>query len=487
MTLPAYHAPDLFIDGVWRRASGTTNEPVINPATELPLATLHHAGPDDLAEALDAAQRAYPGWKQTPASTRAAILREAARLIHERIDAIAPIVTLEQGKVLAHAKAELQGTADTLHWYAEEGLRAYGRLIPSRSPGSRHIVQRDPIGPVAAFTPWNSPAMTPIRKIGAALAAGCTIILKASEETPATAAAMVQACADAGLPAGVVNLVFGVPSEVSETLIRSDIIRKVSLTGSVGVGKQLAGLAAEGAKPCTMELGGHAPVIVWNDVDPAWAAETSAASKFYNCGQICVSPTRFYVHHTVYESFLETFVAAAERIRPGNGLDAGSDIGPLANHRRLSALQEMVDDARAKGATVHCGGERVGGKGYFFPATVLSDVPEDARIMAEEPFGPIAIINSVKSMDEAIIRANRVSVGLAAYAFTSDVGRATMLADQLASGMVGINTCTISFPETPFGGVKESGYGLEGGVEGLDAYLVSRFVAQASVPEKSLN
>jgi len=469
----------LYIDGKWLPRNGREAEEVINPASEKSLGTLPHASADDLDLALAAAAKGFKLWRATSAYDRAKIMRRAADLVRERQEAIARTLTLEQGKILAEARIEVAVSADIIEWYAEEGRRAYGRIIPGRVAGTRQMMIQEPVGPVAAFTPWNFPTLTPARKIGGALAGGCSLSIKASEETPGSCVELVRAFADAGLPAGVLNLVFGVPARVSEHLIASDIIRKISFTGSVPVGKHLVALAAQGMKRTTMELGGHSPVVVFADIDPEKTAETAAAGKYRNAGQVCISPTRFYVHETVHDRFVKRFTEAAKGLTLGDGLAEGTKMGPLANPRRLDAMEGFVADAKKRGAKIAAGGSRHGNQGFFFAPTVITDIPEDARMMKEEPFGPVAPITPFKSFDEVVERANSLPFGLAAYAFTNSGKTATLIADALESGMVGINTFAISTPETPFGGVKESGHGHEGGIEGLDAYTNKKFVAQA--------
>ena len=469
---------ELFIDGKWLGGNGRRGEDVINPATEKPLAHLPHASQADLDAALEAAKKGFAVWRATPAYDRAKIMRKAADLMRERYDAISKILVQEQGKVYPEARAEVTTSADIIEWYAEEGRRAYGRIVPGRAKGVRQIVVQEPVGIVAAFTPWNFPTLTPARKIGGALAAGCSLILKASEETPGACIEMVRCFADAGLPAGVLNLVFGVPSEISEHLIAKDDVRKISFTGSIPVGKHLAGLAAKGMKRATMELGGHSPVVVFADADPEKSAETIAAFKYRNAGQVCISPNRFYVQEPVYNRFLARFTEYAESIKVGDGLEKGIAMGPMANARRIDAMEGFVNDAKQRGGKIVTGGNRRGNQGYFFEPTVITDVPDDSKVMTVEPFGPVAPILAFKSFDEVVERANALPYGLAAYAFTSSAQTATMIADALQSGMVGVNSIAVSTPETPFGGVKESGYGSEGGIEGLAAYLNTKFISQ---------
>ena len=390
-------------------------------------------------------------------------------------------MTMEQGKPIAESTGETNIAADVTDWFAEEARRAYGRVIPARAGNVLSIVVREPVGPVAAFTPWNFPINQAVRKVAAALAAGCSIIVKGPEETPASCMEFVRCYADAGLPAGVVNLVFGVPSEVSEYLIPHPAIRKISFTGSTAVGKHLAALAGTHMKRATMELGGHAPAIVFGDADIDAAVKILSANKFRNAGQVCVAPTRFLVHDSVYEPFVEKFTAVAKGMKVGDGLDASTQMGPLASSRRVDAMEAFVADAKSHGATVRTGGNRIGNAGFFFEPTVMTDVPKSARLMNEEPFGPIAPIARFTSYDEVIAEANRLPYGLAAYAYTRSGKTAAALGADIESGMVSINHHGIALPETPFGGMKESGYGSEGGVEGLDAYLATKFVTQASV------
>lgn len=468
----------LLIDGQWSSGTHPHQADVFNPATGEQIAKLSLASTADLDRALAAAQRGFQVWRKTSAYDRSKILRKAADLVRQRSDEIAALITLEQGKPLAEAKLEAFGAGDHIDWYAEEGRRAYGRVIPPRARGVRQTVLREPVGPVAAFSPWNFPVSQLVRKIAGALAAGCSIIAKGPEETPSSCIELCRAFQDAGVPEGVLNLVFGVPAEVSDYLIRSDVIRKVSFTGSVPVGRSLGALAGQHLKRCTLELGGHAPFIVCDDVDVNAVAALGAGLKFRNGGQICASPTRFYVQSSVYEQFVEAFCKAGAAIKLGDGHDASTQLGPLANPRRVTAVQEYVDDALALGAHLALGGKGTGGPGFFYPATVLTDVPEGARVMCEEPFGPIASIVRFDTVEDVIEKANSLPFGLAAFAFTRSIQRATLLADELESGMVSINHFGLAAPETPFGGVKDSGYGSEGGSEGLDAYFTTKFVSQ---------
>jgi succinate-semialdehyde dehydrogenase/glutarate-semialdehyde dehydrogenase len=467
-----------YIAGQWYTGPDSTPVPVLNPATGAPIGQVDLIATPGLDAALASAAQGFALWRAKTGYERAALMREAVAILRSRKDAIARLMTLEQGKPLAESVAEVTSSADNIEWMAEEATRAYGRLLVPRNAGVSQTVRREPIGPVAAFCPWNFPALTPARKIAGALAAGCSLILKPAEETPLTAAEVVRAFVDAGLPAHVLNLVYGRPRQVSEHLIASDIVRKISFTGSTPVGKQLLGLAAQGVKRATMELGGHAPVIVFDDVDPVQAARQAVAAKFRNAGQVCTSPTRFYVQQGIYPQFVEAFAEAASALRIGDGLREGVQMGPLANLRRVEAMQALVADTVASGARLLCGGTRPDGAGYFFPPTVFADVPPTARIMNEEPFGPLVPITPFSSTEEAVRQANRLPYGLAAYAMTSSLARAALMSDALEAGMVCINHYTVSTPASPFGGVKESGYGSEGGTEGLDAYLVTKAVTQ---------
>jgi succinate-semialdehyde dehydrogenase / glutarate-semialdehyde dehydrogenase len=470
--------PDLalYIDGEWTAGSGDRREPVIDPATGQVLGEVPLAEKEDLDRALRAAARGWRVWRDTPVLRRSAILHRAADLLRERADEIGRAMTLEQGKPLPEASGEVQRVATLLDWDAEEGRRAYGRIIPSGPGESLHVI-REPVGPVAAFTPWNFPAGSPMRKIAAALSAGGSIVIKASEEVPATAVLLVRCFEEAGVPAGVLNLVFGVPAEVSEHLIAAPEIRFVAFTGSVPVGKLLAAKAASVMKPSIMELGGHAPVIVCDDVDPVAAAAACVRGKFTNAGQVCTSPSRFFVHESLHDRFVEAFVTETEAVRVGNGLEPGVRMGPMANPRRREAVDRLVADAREAGAQVLTGGRALDGPGYFYAPTVLIDVPATAAVLAEEPFGPIAPILPFSDLDEVMDRANSLPYGLAAYGFTHRADRAAFLVDRFEAGILSINHVGGSVPTAPSGGFKESGYGREGGSEGLDGYLVTKRVS----------
>jgi succinate-semialdehyde dehydrogenase/glutarate-semialdehyde dehydrogenase len=473
--------PDLYllVDGERLGATGRRTIPVLNPATGARLGDLPLAEPADLDRALEAARRAWPAWRALGPRERGRILQKAAQLLQERGEAIARVATLEEGKTLPEARMELGGAAEIINWYAEEGRRAYGRVLPQRVTGMRMTVVKEPVGPVAAFAPWNFPLGNPARKLGSALAAGCTVILKPAEETPASALAVAQALVDAGAPPGVVQIVFGVPSEVSQHLINSPVIRAVHFTGSIPVGKQLTQLAAAGMKRTTMELGGHAPVLIFDDADVEAVLDAAVATKFRNAGQVCVSPTRFYVQEAVYERFAAGFTERVRRLKVGDGLDESVRMGPLAHERRVPAVAGMIEEAVRDGARLLTGGQALPGPGYFYAPTVLADVPESTRIMNEEPFGPVALLRPFREFDEVVAAANRLPYGLAAYAFTQSAKRVNLLGEQIESGMLGINSFVIAMPEAPFGGVKESGHGSEEGIEGLDACLVTKFITES--------
>lgn len=473
-----YPAPRLFIAGVWRMASDGATLPVLNPATGLAIADLPVANTDDLDEALAAADAGFRVWSKTSAYDRARILHDAARLMRERSRYIGSVSTTEQGKPIAESTAEAFACADIFDWFAEEARRAYGRIVPSKHPGVRHMVFKEPIGPVAAFSPWNFPTTIPSRKLAAALAAGCSVVIKPAEEAPGSCLELARCLDDAGLPKGVLNVVFGVPSDISTYLIASPVIRKISFTGSTAVGKHLAKLAADGMKPTTMELGGHSPVIVFEDADLDLAVRLSVMSKYRNAGQICIAPTRFYVHESIHDAFVDRFAAHASGLKLGSGLDPSTQMGPMANARRVTAMGEFIGDAMAQGARMAAGGDRVDSPGNFWQPTILAEVPNAARIMNEEPFGPVAVTQPFSTFDAVIEQANRLPYGLAGYAYTRSARTAADVGDALQVGMLGINFTQLTGPETPFGGVKESGHGSEGGLEGLEAYLVTKYVAQ---------
>lgn len=469
----------LFIDGAWTTGEGKKTLDVANPSTGETIGTVAHASKADLDRALKAVEKGFQTWKKVSAFERSKVLRKAADIIRTRADEIAQMMTMEQGKPVMEAKMEAMAAGDIMDWFAEEARRTYGRVIPARADGVYQLVVKEPVGPVAAFTPWNFPINQAVRKISAALAAGCSIILKGPEETPASCAALVKCYEEAGVPPGAVNLVFGIPAEISEYLIPHPTIRKVTFTGSTAVGKHLAMLAGKHMKRITMELGGHAPAIVFEDADVDKAVKLLSGAKFRNAGQVCVSPTRFLVHDSIYDRFVDGFVAAAKAVKVGSGLEKDTFMGPLANPRRVDAMQSFVADAVSKGATLRTGGKRIGNKGNFFEPTVLTDVPMEAKIMQEEPFGPIAPIARFSEFDEVVEEANRLPYGLAAYAYTKSAKTAGAIGAAFESGMVSINHHGLALPEVPFGGVKDSGFGSEGGSEAIEAYLNTKFITQA--------
>ncbi len=466
--MPEYPDLSLYIDGGWRKTGQTL--PILNPATEMPLGQVPVARIQDLDDALAAAHRGFRVWRATSPQARAAIILRATALMRARIDDIAHSITLEHGKPLLQARLEVIRGCEFFEWDAAEAQRLYGRIVPS-APGIRYLVIQQPVGTVAAFAPWNFPMSQPARKIAGAIASGCSIIIKAAEETPAGAWHIARAFHDAGLPAGVLNLVFGTPSEISSHLIPQDQVRLVAFTGSTAVGIHLTELAARSMTPVLMELGGHAPVIICDDVDPVAAGRLSATRKARNAGQVCTSPTRFFVDQKLYTDYADAFVARAMQVVVGNGMTPGVEMGPVANHRRIEAMDALVQDARAKGAKVLAGGVRPKGPGYFYPLTVLAEVPDDARVMHEEPFGPLAVINPTATLDESIARANALPFGLAGYAFTHRAATVDRLMNELEVGNLSINTLEASVPEVPFGGVKQSGQGREGGQEGMHHYM----------------
>jgi succinate-semialdehyde dehydrogenase/glutarate-semialdehyde dehydrogenase len=477
----AYPDVQLLIDNVWRPASSGLRSPVHNPATGQQIGSFAHAGEVDIGLVLEASARGFEVWKKVSAFERCKLMRQAASLLRERVETIATLLTIEQGKPIVEARTETLACADLIDWFAEEGRRAYGRIIPPRGPAIRQSVTKEPVGPVAAFTPWNFPISQLTRKLAAALAAGCSIVIKAAEETPASPAALIQTFLDAGLPPGVIGLLLGTPSEISSRLIAHPTIRKVTFTGSTPVGKQLASLAGLHMKKTTMELGGHAPVFIMKDADLNRAASVMAASKFRNAGQVCVAPTRFLVEQPVYEEFVDLFAKAAGSIKVGNGLDPQTGMGPLANGRRLEAVQSLVQDATQRGARLIAGGKRIGNEGHFFEPTVLADVPVEARAMNEEPFGPVALLVPMESLDDMLDEAARLDFGLAAYGFTRSAASAARIADEVASGMLSMNHAGLALPEVPFGGVNDSGYGTEGGADALESYLNTKFVTHLQV------
>ena len=477
-TDPTYPALSLYIDGQFLHGDGRVEQDIFNPATGQVIAKLPHARREDLDKALAAAARAFERWKKTSPLERSKVLRRVAELARERAQDIGRAMTQDQGKPLAESVGEIMFCAEHAEWHAEECRRIYGRVIPARLDGVRQLVLREPVGVCAAFSPWNFPFNQAIRKISAAVGAGCTIVLKGPEDAPSAVVALARLFHDAGLPQGVLNVVWGVPHEVSEHLINSPVVRKISFTGSVPVGKLLAAKAAALMKRSTMELGGHAPVIVCDDADIDAAAALLVPFKFRNAGQVCISPTRFYVQEGAYERFVAEFVSKTQALKVGDGLLADTKMGPLAQARRVGAVAGFIDDAQSRGATVLAGGAPMPGAGSFFAPTVITDLPEDSRLMTEEPFGPVAGIVRFKTVDEVLKRANSLPFGLAAYAFTGSTRNAQAIGSGLEAGMVSINHIGLALAETPFGGIKDSGIGSEGGFETFDGYLNTKFVTQ---------
>ncbi|MBU1361365.1 MAG: NAD-dependent succinate-semialdehyde dehydrogenase [Gammaproteobacteria bacterium] len=482
MVTAAHEYPEigLLIDGRWEREAAEHFD-VRNPADESIVGRVPVATPADIERSVQAAQRGFEVWRRTAPAERSKLLIRAAALLRERVESIATHITLELGKTLAEARAEVVRAADILEWDANQALRLHGRINPS-APGWRQMVLRQPIGPVAAFTPWNAPIGSPARKVSGALAAGCSVVIKAAEETPAGMQGLAQSLVDAGLPPGVLNCVYGHPDAISRALIESPAIRLVTFTGSIAVGKQLSQLAGAHMKPVLMELGGHSPVVVCDDCDPTAVARLAATAKFRMAGQVCVSPTRFIVHERIYATFVEAFAGFARELSVGPGLVAGTGMGALANARRLEAIERLVQDALDSGARLAAGGRRIGERGFFFEPTVLADVPEHAQAMSVEPFGPLATVSAFTDLDAAIGLANRLQVGLAGYAFTQSLATAERLADELQTGLLSINHFGAAAPDMPFGGLKDSGMGREGGAESLDAYTVTRMVSMRTQP-----
>ncbi|WP_428246976.1 NAD-dependent succinate-semialdehyde dehydrogenase [Ferrovibrio sp.] len=476
-----YPNTQLHIGGSWVGGAAGVTIPVLNPATGETIGTVAKAEKADLDRALAAAEKGFQVWKKVGAFDRYKTLRKAADIIRSRADEIGKIMSAEQGKPFIEAKGETLLAGDIMDWFAEEARRTYGRVVPPRAEGVYQLVVKEPVGPVAAFTPWNFPINQAVRKCSAAIAAGCSIILKGPEETPAACAALVQAYLDAGVPEGVVQLVYGVPSEISEYLIPHPVIRKITFTGSTPVGKHLSMLAGAHMKRITMELGGHAPAIVFEDADVDTAVKVLSANKFRNAGQVCVAPTRFLVHEKVYDQFVDGFVKFAKGLKVGDGMDKDTRMGPLANDRRVQAMEMFVSDAVSKGAKVQTGGKRIGNKGNFFEPTVMTDVPLEARIMNEEPFGPLAPISAFSDFDAVVREANRLPYGLAAYAYTKSAKTAAAIGSAFESGMVSINHHGLALPEVPFGGIKDSGFGSEGGSEAIEAYLNTKFITQVGL------
>lgn len=476
-----YTSLSMYIDGRFIGENGRHCEPVFNPADDTILANLPHATNGDLDLALDAASRAFDKWRWTSPLERSRILRRVAELIRERADAIARDLTRDQGKPFAEARNEVYSAADHAEWHAEEGRRIYGRVIPPRTPSVRQTVVRQPVGVCVAFAPWNFPFNQTLRKISAALASGCTLIIKPAEDAPSAAVNLARLFHEAGLPPGCLNVVWGVPAEISDYLIRSPIVRKISFTGSIPVGKQLAALAGTHMKRMTMELGGHSPVLVFDDADIPRAATLLARLKGLNAGQVCMAPSRFYVHEAVRDEFSDAFTKAFSSHVLGDGLDAATTMGPLAHKRRVGAMEQLVADASSRGASVVTGGKSLSRPGNFFPPTVLLGAPDDSRVMQEEPFGPLAPITTFHDVDEALARANALPFGLASYVFTRSLKTSHHVSTRLEAGMVNVNHFGVALPETPLGGVKDSGIGSEGGSETFDAYVTTKFISEETV------
>jgi succinate-semialdehyde dehydrogenase/glutarate-semialdehyde dehydrogenase len=470
----------LFINGTWRASADGARSEILDPATGDVIG--HHAvaTPTDLDEAVRASAEAFKVWRKTPAIERAAILCRAAELLRRRIDTDAPVLTLEMGKPLAEAKLELGMAADLLEWFSQEAQRIYGRVIPARDPNVMQLALKHPVGPIAAFTPWNFPVSQLVRKIAPALAAGCTVVAKPPEDTPASPTILANVLTEAGLPAGALNLVYGNPPEIANHLIPHPAIRKVSFTGSVPVGKQLAALAGQHMKRITMELGGHSPVLVFDDADVEAAARDLAAFKFRNAGQVCISPTRILVQRGIYDRFVAALRAEAEKISPDAGIEPGTSMGPLVSQRRVEAITSIIAEAVAAGATVLTGGERIDRPGYFYRPTLLENVPLAARIQNEEPFGPVALLSAFDDIEDAVAEANRLPYGLAAYAYTTSIRTSQILQNDLETGMLAINHTKLALPELPLGGIKDSGFGSEGGPEAIESYVFTKVVTQLS-------
>ena len=468
----------LYIDGHFLGGDDRPGQAVHNPATLDVLGHLPWATPDDIDTALNAAHRAFQAWRTSSPVARSEVLRRAATLARERADEIGYGITLDNGKPLAEAVAEVVNAAEHMEWHAEECRRIYGRVVPARNPAVRQLVVREAAGVVAAFSPWNFPFGQAVKKVVAAIGAGCTVVLKGPEESPSAIVAMARLFHDAGLPEGVFNIVWGMPGDISRQLIASPLVRVVSFTGSVPVGRQLAALAGTHLKRTTMELGGHAPVLVFNDANVDATASLLARMKTRNAGQVCVSPSRFFVQAGVYDRFAARFAEALGEVKVGSGLEEGVQMGPLIHARRLQAVRDLVDDAAQAGARVLAGGQRLAEQGHFMAPTLLADVPASARVMQEEPFGPIAALARFDTVEDALRLGNALPFGLAAYVFTQSLPISTRVANGLEVGMVNINHSGMAHPELPFGGVKDSGFGSEGGTESFDSFLVTKMITQ---------
>jgi succinate-semialdehyde dehydrogenase/glutarate-semialdehyde dehydrogenase len=472
-------AKKMYIDGKWCDAQNGQTLAVINPATEETVSEVAYGGRADAARAVEAAARAMPAWMKLTPYDRAKVLKKTAELMRERADAISRTLTMEQGKPLAEAKAEVLHSADTFEWFAEEGKRAYGQVIPNSLPGKRHMTIKHPVGVVAAISPWNFPITLQARKIAPALAAGCTIVSRPASQTPLCLIQVFECLAEAGCPAGVANLVIGPAQEMADEFLENQAVRKISFTGSTEVGKRLMHAAADQLKRLSLELGGHAPFIVFPDADPEVGAKIAVTGKFRNNGQVCIAPSRFYVHEKVSKKFTEATVAAAKALKMGNGLDAGVEVGPMFEKKALASTQSLVDDARQRGANILTGGKKSDrfDKGYFFEPTVLGSVPMAAKMMTEEPFAPVMPLIDFNNLDEVIRAANNTRYGLAAYVFTNDLTTAWKMAEGIEAGIIGINDPVPATPQCPFGGMKESGLGRELAHEGLEAYLETKYVS----------
>jgi succinate-semialdehyde dehydrogenase/glutarate-semialdehyde dehydrogenase len=480
MSSISYPKIEIFLNGRWIGPSERESKPVTDPATGAEIARMPSVTVEDLEQAAKTAQTAFLKWKERSALDRSAILRRFANLLRSNEERIARNITLDQGKPLAEARAEVRSAADYVDWHAEEGRRVYGRVIPARIPGVQQQVLREPVGVCLGIPPWNFPLSQSIRKVANALGAGCTLILKGAGETPSAVMEIGRLLQEAGLPDGCLNLVWGDSRLISETLLARPEVRKLSFTGSVPVGKHLAELCGKYMKRSTMELGGHAPVLVFDDAEPETAARALAANKLRNAGQVCIAPTRFYVQEKVYDRFLETFTSAFEKVTVGNGLEDGTQVGPLCHAGRVAAMEELVADAQKGGANVVTGGKRIGNAGFFFAPTIVETPDDKIALMRDEPFGPIAVVSRFRSVEDGLARANGLPFGLASYVFTNSLERADRAAGELRAGMVSINHFGLALAETPFGGINDSGYGSEGGIESFDGYLNTKFVSRMS-------
>ena len=469
----------LFIDGKWSDAAGGKRLAVTNPATEETISEVAFGGREETKQAIDAAHRAMPAWMKLTAWDRAKILKKTADLMRERADGLARTLTMEQGKPLAEAKGEILHSADTFEWFAEEGKRAYGQVIPNSAPGKRHLTFKHPVGVVGAIGPWNFPITLLSRKIAPALAVGCTIVCKPASQTPLTLVNVFDCMIEAGLPAGVANFVIGTAKEIADEFLTNPIVKKISFTGSTEVGKGLMRAAADQVKRLSLELGGHAPFIVFPDADPEVVAKAAVIGKFRNNGQVCISPSRFFVHKDIEKRFTEAAVEAAKALRMGNGLDAGIEVGPMFERKAMDATLALIQDATGKGAKILTGGKKSDRfeKGYFFEPTVIRGLSDNAKILTDEPFAPVMPIMDFSKIDDVIAAANNTKYGLAAYVFTNDLSIAWKMAEGLEAGIIGVNDPVPATPQCPFGGMKESGLGRELAHEGLEAYLETKYIS----------